>query len=716
MSKKPLSFRKLSLITLLGGMVLISLQILPFTDAFITHSKVYSLFAVALLTTILFLIRSIKRSSFDIIVSPLTLPLAIFGLSALLSTFLTNSYPVENLLGTGGVLLSAVVIALVGGTLLPQKNTRLVLLVVAGIPVAVFVLSLLQLAGFGPAQWLNSLIGLNLPDNFLFNVTGSPLIALQLALVAVVGLVAQAMITKKLDRVHAALLPVLAISAIVYTYNMLPGKPAQLILPSFTASWSVALDAIRYPATALIGVGPESYANNYNRFKPLWVNGQQYWNVPFTQAANLPMTLLTIMGFLGLFAWLFIAYRLIRFVKSVNRENKPLVWMLLAMLVMQLTLPSNVVLLALFAVVAAALAAAEQAKLPVLQLHALTAKLTNRSKADAYAEANFARQNQQFVSPFNALAALLLVGAIFLTYLTGRTYAAFYYMNEAAKAALRDDAVTTYETQRRAVALNPYLDTFRRQYSLTNLLIAIALSNKVDATDQDKQQVTALLQQSINEARAATILDPGDTNNWLMLARIYENMIGATDEAENWAIQAYVNAIETNPMDPNLRIALGGIFLRQEQFAQAAGIFEQTVQIKPDFANSYYNLAIALKGMNQLEQAKSAYQQVLALLDANSEDYTKVTGELEELENRIVAGEDTEAAGQEGEGSTQNQSTPSLIEQNLRPENEVLDSSQNIDLNNAPATEIDEAAGAGTGTTTPEQPVASPETPANSGE
>ena len=48
MSKKPLSFRKLSLITLLGGMVLISLQILPFTDAFITHSKVYSLFAVAL--------------------------------------------------------------------------------------------------------------------------------------------------------------------------------------------------------------------------------------------------------------------------------------------------------------------------------------------------------------------------------------------------------------------------------------------------------------------------------------------------------------------------------------------------------------------------------------------------------------------------------------------------------------------------------------------
>ena len=164
-------------------------------------------------------------------------------------------------------------------------------------------------------------------------------------------------------------------------------------------------------------------------------------------------------------------------------------------------------------------------------------------------------------------------------------------------------------------------------------------------------------------------------------------------------------------MDPNLRIALGGIFLRQEQFAQAAGIFEQTVQIKPDFANSYYNLAIALKGMNQLEQAKSAYQQVLALLDANSEDYTKVTGELEELENRIVAGEDTEAAGQEGEGSTQNQSTPSLIEQNLRPENEVLDSSQNIDLNNAPATEIDEAAGAGTGTTTPEQPVASPETP-----
>lgn len=214
---------------------------------------------------------------------------------------------------------------------------------------------------------------------------------------------------------------------------------------------------------------------------------------------------------------------------------------------------------------------------------------------------------------------------------------------------------------------------------MTNLLIAIALSNKVDATEQNQQQVGELLQQAIREAQAATMLDPGDTNNWITLATIYENMIGATDEAPEWAVQAYVRAIETNPMDPNLRIALGGIFLGQEQFGQAAGIFEQAINIKPDYANSYYNLANALKQLNQLEQAKAAYQQVLALIDPNTDDYTQVALELEELEELIAqTGGDLE----EGEESAGSQ-TPSILEQNLLNSGGLPSNASDLDLDQA---------------------------------
>src|SRR5690606_30807573 len=139
-------------------------------------------------------------------------------------------------------------------------------------------------------------------------------------------------------------------------------------------------------------------------------------------------------------------------------------------------------------------------------------------------------------------AVVLLLGVLLLSYFVGRSYAAQVYMNESNKAAVNDDAVRTYELQQRAIALNPYLDIFRRRYAMTNILIAIAISNRTDATEQDRQQVSELLQQSIREARAATMLDPGDSQNWLTLAQIYEQMIGATDEAVQWAIQSYVSA------------------------------------------------------------------------------------------------------------------------------------------------------------------------------
>jgi cytochrome c-type biogenesis protein CcmH/NrfG len=209
------------------------------------------------------------------------------------------------------------------------------------------------------------------------------------------------------------------------------------------------------------------------------------------------------------------------------------------------------------------------------------------------------------------------------------------------------------------------------------MLIAIAVSNKVDATQEDQNQVGQLLQQAIREARAATILDPGDVENWLTLAQIYQNMNGVADEAVDWTIQSYVSAIETSPADPTLRLSLGGIFLAQQDFNQAANFFQQSVALKPDFANGYYNLAAALKELGQLEQSKAAYQQVLVLIDTGSDDYTRVTSELEELEKQIAAGQDNGQADTEDESNT-----PSILNQNLENQAETVRQPNNdVDVN-----------------------------------
>lgn len=684
MQKQPNFLKQLSLYSLLSVLVLSVLLVLPITDNFIAHTKSYLLFAAAILVGLLFIVRSLKRSSFDIVLSPLTTPLLAFGIVTAVSTFATNTYPVENLLGFGGVYLAVVTIGLLGSSLLPKHATDKFLVVLGGAGVALFATNLLQLIGFGPAQLLNQMLNIELPSSFVFNLAGSSLVAVQLMLVALVGLVVQSVTNKFISTATAVMAPILVIALAVYGWSLLPGNPGEIRLPSLGASWSVAIDTLRLPKSALIGVGPAAYTNTYNQFKPMWVNAQPFWNIQFSQAAIFPLTVLTTLGVFGLAAWGFLATRLVKMYKEVNKENRALVAVAISMIVLQILLPINVVLLTVFAITLAVLVATERHKLPVVQLHPLSVKVINQVRSDI--EAMVAPKRSSLVSPFGALAALLLIGIITLTYFVGRTYAAHVLMNESSKAVVQEDVVSAYQAQQRAVQLNPYLDTFRRRFAATNMLIAIAISNKVDATEEDQQQVGQLLQDAIREARAATLLDPTDVENWLTLAQIYENMIGANEEATDWAVQSYVNAIETHPTDPTLRLALGGIFLGQEDYGQAASFFQQAVNLKPDFANAYYNLAVSLVQLNQLEQAKAAYQQVLVLLDPSSEDYLAVTSELEKLEEEIAARAEQEPAPEEEAAAA---TQPNILESNLENQADVVrQPAGNVDLeqNDSPAT------------------------------
>jgi tetratricopeptide (TPR) repeat protein len=254
------------------------------------------------------------------------------------------------------------------------------------------------------------------------------------------------------------------------------------------------------------------------------------------------------------------------------------------------------------------------------------------------------RSTVAFLLPIVIAGAVVLLGV----YGVGRAYAASYYFFRSSYALQQNDAANTYEMQRRAAEMNPYMSVYRSNYALTNLAIATALANKQDITEQERNEVAQLVQQAIREARAATILRPEDTQNWRVLAQVYRNLIGSAEGADQWAVSSYVEAITTNPSDPTLRIELGGIFLNEQQFNDAILLFQQAAELKPDYANAYYNLANALKSANQLASAEAAYKQTLVLIPADSEDYVRVNQELEELQAALA--QQQESAQQAGEG------------------------------------------------------------------
>ncbi|MBU0975101.1 hypothetical protein KKD03_05380 [Patescibacteria group bacterium] len=677
-------FKQIPLWSVLTTVFLSVLLVVPLTDNFIDHTKTYLLFLSSILMILFFIIKSLRQGSIKITISPITGSLFFFGLAVAASTFFTSSYPIEALLGMGGIYISATLIAILGGSLIPKDSTSQFIKGMTLTSVVLVVATVLQMIGFGPAQLVNKLIGTSFPTSMVFNITGSSFIALQVLLVTLVGAVASIVSERKVSKFFAASLPILVVGAGIFAWSLLPGKDTSLILPAFNSSWSIMLDSLKNPRSALIGVGPSAYSNTYSTFKPLWVNNTAQWSAVFSQARIFPITILTTLGTIGLAAWVFFVVKFAKLKKRSLISSKPIHYMIASTLILQFLLPANTILLTIQAVAIAFLIANEKHRLPLLQLLTVKFKIINKVELD-----NTPSKITKF--PLYLSIVLGLAGVVTMFYFVGRVYAANVLMANSSKALANNEVIKSYELQQKAVALNPYLDTFRRRYASTNMVIAIALSNKADVTEEEKQQISSLLQQAVREAKAATTLDPLDSQNWLSLAQIYKNMIDISEDAADWTVQSYVTAIETNPNDPALRIELAQVFAAQEDYQQAINIMSQAINLKPDLAGSHFNLALILEKVDQPEtyrEARISYQRTLVLLENGSDEYVIVNQKIEDLETLMeqkgISLEPEQA--QQAPTGTESQ-VPSITEQNLGNPSEVAPVEvENVDFNANPET------------------------------
>lgn len=669
---------RLSYGLVLATTVLAPLLVVPVFTNFMVTTKLLVLSVAAVLLIGVFVYHTVKNRVLEVPRSPLIPGLLFFGAAVLASTLLTTRYPVENLLGMGGALIAFVVITVVGALLIKARSTQDFLTVFNATIVILAVVTLLQAVGFGPTRIINSALQLNLPNTGMFSLTGSPFVAAQVFGLAVIANVIALIKQRKAEPITLAATVAGVIGFVVSLLLVLPGKEAAPLLLPFGASWTIAVDVLKAPRSALIGVGPENYSSAYQQLKPVWVNTTEWWNNTFGQASDVPLTLLTTTGLFGFGAWLLLFIKTINYGRTQFKQEPALVSLILGIFVLQIVFPINMVLLAVQAAALAFLIANRQAHSNI-SIHLF--KVEKRS--DTYELP--ARQQHLAL----ALLPLILSGVVALVgmYGVGRAYAASYAFFQSSIALQANDAVKTYEYQQRATELNPYLPAFRSNFALTNLAIATALSNKTDATEQERQQVTQLIQQSIREARAASLLRPDDSTTWQTLGQIYRTLIGAAEGADQWASSAYVQAISTNPNNPTLRVELGGMLVGLQQYNDANLLFQQAAELKPDLANAYYNLANSLRLSGQLEQSKLAYQKTLTLIPANSEDYTRANQELETLEKEIQTAADAAAKNKTNSPAAtpvpgQQNQIPSIINQNVtEPDQSVVTQPSASDLN-----------------------------------
>lgn len=433
------------------------------------------------------------------------------------------------------------------------------------------------------------------------------------------------------------------------TKTMLQENYPKEVLPSINESWVISSTTLRdFP---IFGSGISTFYLNYPRYKTVSQNYTPTWNVTFDKPANELFNIVSTLGVFGLLAYgLLIAAIINMCLKTIRVKDAykglstvisaALVTSLLTMLFTYASFQSTFITFVLLSLLTAESALNTNKAWSKLTTISLESKTHGEGGILVESQMIYKQEILQYVIslPIVALAAF----GMYQVYLQ---YAPEFFVRKAVIAASRQEVNDAYDYQVRALSVNAQRSEYHRLYANTNLALAQSLSAKQDLSDQEKTAAQNLLAQALRNIKFATEnLNPLDSANWEVRARIYRFLIPAAKDADQFAIQAYNTAIQLDPTNPVLRVELGGVYFGKEDYLSAGNLFKQAVNLKSDYANARYNLAHSLLKLKAYSDAKTEFEAVQSLVEKGSSDYNAVASDLETVNKELaqVAGAQAE--------------------------------------------------------------------------
>lgn len=612
---------------LVGLVALFALFVFPkFPSAYIVPKEIFGAIAISLVL-ILWSIRSIIKKETSFSVGKFDLGVLLILLVYIISAVIKTPNKMEAFFFPGTVtfiIISSLAYFLINQFDKRTKNLILVALFGSGIFLTISIL-FTQLGLFAKIPQLPAFI-----KSSSFNPVGgslpSVLYLVTLLPIGVVWMVKERDLVKRIFWAVASIF--IAFGTAILIINLLPGKPQALVFPSLMTSWQVVIETLKQ--SPIWGIGPDNYLTAFNLFKPISYNQTALWLTRYSTANNYYFTFITELGFAGLGA---IAVLLISIYRSVVLGFRRKEWEIAAIALLVILFaffPSSPVLLFLLMALLAVFSHSEE-------------KSVNLATSRV---------------PSLIIAAPIFIGIIALGIFGTKAVAAEITYKKSLDALTNNNAKDTYDFMTKAVTQNQYVDRYHASLAQVEMAIATSIANKKDLTETDRTNITQLISQAINEGKATVALNQGRSANWEILAQIYQNIMPFAQGADQFAVQTYSQAVSLDPINPNLRIALGGIYYALGRYDDAIDTFKLAVLSKPDLANAHYNLAIAYREKKNFDSAITEMNTVLTLVTKDSPDYTLAKSTLDALEKAKPAAATTGAG---------NLTTPQKTEAIIQP-------------------------------------------------
>lgn len=600
---------------------LLPLFFLPFTLNFFATNKQALLVVFSLLALALTALQVQKTKNLALPSSPLLLPLGLFTLAVLLNILVIKEGSLEALANRGSLLIAlSLLSALILSSPGPKKLAKNALSAIILASSLLSVHGILQLTYLYMQTYLPTWM-----QNQSFTPAGSPLILLSLL---VPTLVATLILAFKVGSAKHKTLYLIAggiqlSASLAYISLILTSDPFNPLLLPLGAGWSLALDALKTGKSFLLGVGLANFPSLFTSSRPLSLNQSDIWPIVQQASSNEFFQILATTGLLGFGSFILLLLKGWGESKKLTSspENLALKGLLSAVVISFLLIPANILSYSLFFIFLALLARQNETGDPK----------------------NYHLGNNLRLS----YIVLVLTFATLVGYAGYKLYRAEFLMRRAQLALGNNQAQVLYDSLTEAITLVPRMTSYHTSFSQVNLTLASSLSQKESLSDQDRQQITILVQRAIEEARIAAQLRPTYFSTWQNLGQVYRNLINVAEGAEQFAIDYYAQAVNLNPASPTLRVDYGGLFYQLAQVSEdqatragyatrAASQFQTAIQLRPSYANAHYNLGKTLEMVGNIQGAITSLETALSHLSPDSPDYAVAASEIASLKAQLA--------------------------------------------------------------------------------
>lgn len=440
-------------------------------------------------------------------------------------------------------------------------------------------------------------------------------------LTVVITMIRRRSIGRPVQLIIPGVLCALSIALLIWPTPVKFNLPAE-VSPSASHSWQIARDVLR--DRPLTGSGPGTWIYDYSHYRIPAVNLSQFWTYRFERGVSSLFTLIAMLGLVGVSLWLILLLSAI--VKSamhlVSEKNDDR-WQA------YLTVFAGWATVTFTAFVYNYNVAHHFAFWILLGLlGALVA--SGSTTVDA-------RKSPILLTTVSVVFILLSVAGISTAWLAGQRLVADAKYSASVESYRTgkpiQESIAALES---AVTLNKLNDVYFRNLSQAYLIQASQQMSSVPEADRAKT-VNASIAKAIESARHAADLSPANVDNWSNLAVIYQSITSFTRGADEFALKNYQEALDREPNNPVFYNEIGKIhILRADAYRtllsstdekakteaqnnikaeldKAAEQLNQSIQVKPDFAQAHYNLGILYERQGRLKDAITKLEQVLSI-------------------------------------------------------------------------------------------------------